>query len=337
MPDYIGHSSCGTGRAGTTPAPKQPPTTVKEVGLDTQVTLAALYALASAVGFALSTSLQHRVAGGAPSGGGVLGVFRFVLTRKVWILGATIGFLSLILHALALNNGAIALVQPIMISGVVLAVIFRAALDREVPPRSELAGVTLTAAALGCFLVVANPTAESVSDDRQAFIFWLVGLGGIGSLVLIANRIANRYGASFLLGCASGVCFGLTAGLLKMLSNDFGADGIMGVLTSWHLVAQVSTGLLGIAINQRAYQLAPLAVSMPVLNVVNVLVALTFGLIVFEEFPARHPVGIAVLALCLVLMGVGLRMLATVHPDAPKSELPDASTEADDTQIGNQR
>jgi hypothetical protein len=305
--------------------------------LDAQVTLAVLYALASAVGFALSTSLQHRVAGGAPSGGGVLGVFRFVLTRKVWVLGATIGFLSLILHALALNKGAIALVQPIMISGVVLAVIFRAALDRALPRRGEVIGVTLTAAALGCFLVVADPTAESLSDDHQAFLFWLAALGSIAVLVLSANRLSSRHLGSFLLGCASGVCFGLTAGMLKMLSNDFGADGLAGVITSWHLLAQVSTGLLGIAINQRAYQLAPLAVSMPVLNVVNVMVALTFGLIVFEEIPARHPAGVIVLSLCLVLMGVGLRMLANVHPDAPKSDSPATSPEADETQIGKEK
>lgn len=304
--------------------------------MDTQVTLAVLYALASAVGFALSTSLQHRVAGDAPTGGGVIGVSRFVLTRKVWILGATIGMLSLVLHALALNNGAIALVQPIMICGVILAVIFRAAMDRALPPHRELFGVTLTAAALGCFLVVADPTAESVADDRSAFFFWMAGLAVIALFVVAANRVGHQHFASFLLGCASGVCFGITAGMLKMLSNDFGADGLVGVLTSWHLVAQVGTGLLGIAINQRAYQLAPLAVSMPVLNVVNVLVSLTFGVIVFAEIPTRHPLGIAVLGLCLVLMGVGLRMLANVHPDA-KAVPTDPALGHTETEIGSER
>lgn len=304
--------------------------------MDTQVTLAVVYALASAVGFALSTSLQHRVAGDAPRGGGVLGVFRFVLTRKVWILGATIGLFSLVLHALALNNGAIALVQPIMICGVILAVIFRSAMDRALPPHRELLGVTLTAAALGCFLVVADPTAESVADDRNAFYFWIAGLVAISLIVALANRVGNQHFGSFLLGCASGVCFGITAGMLKMLSNDFGADGLVGVLTSWHLVAQVGTGLLGIAINQRAYQLAPLAVSMPVLNVVNVLISLTFGVIVFSEIPTRHPVGIAVLGICLVLMGVGLRMLANVHPDA-KSVPTDPTLGHTETEIGSER
>jgi len=283
--------------------------------VDTQVALAVLFALASAVGFALSTSLQHREAGDAPDGR-LVGVLRFVLTRKLWVLGAVIGFVALILHALALNNGAIALVQPIMVSGVVMAVLFRAAFDRAVPPPKELLGVTLTTLALGCFLVVADPRAESESDDRQALLLWLFGVLSIAALVFTANRLRSPVRASFLLGCASGVCFGLTAGLLKMISNDFGAEGVTGVLSSWHIYAQVGTGLTGIAINQRAYHLAPLAISMPVLNVVDVLVALAFGVIVFSEVPTRHPVGIAVLGLCLVLMGLGLRMLAHVHPEA---------------------
>ena len=75
--------------------------------MDTQVVLAVIFALASAVGFALSTSLQHREAGGSPDGR-LFGVLRFVLTRKLWVLGAIIGFIALTLHALALNNGAIA-------------------------------------------------------------------------------------------------------------------------------------------------------------------------------------------------------------------------------------
>lgn len=283
--------------------------------MDTQVALAVLFALASAVGFALSTSLQHREAGGSPDSR-VLGVLRFVLTRKLWVLGAVIGFIALILHALALNNGAIALVQPIMVSGVVMAVLFRAAFDRTVPPYRELVGVTLTTLALGFFLVVADPRAEADADERRAVLLWLIGVCAIAVLVFAANRLRSPVPASFLLGSASGVCFGLTAGLLKMISNDFGADGVIGVLSSWHLYAQVATGLTGIAINQRAYHLAPLAISMPVLNVVDVLVALAFGVIVFNEVPTRHPVGIAVLGLCLVLMGLGLRMLSHIHSEA---------------------
>lgn len=300
--------------------------------MDTQVVLSAFFALASAVCFAFSTSLQHRVAGEAPHGGGLIGIMRFVITRKVWILGALMGFVALILHALALNKGAIALVQPIIVSAVPLAVVFRAALDRTLPPRRELVGVTVTMVALGTFLVISDTTAESVANDRRAMIFWIASGVCAALLVVVASRIAKHGRAAFVLGMASGVCFGLTAGILKMLSNDFGADGLEGVLTTWHLVALVASGVAGVAINQRSYQLAPLSTSMPVLNVVDVLIALAFGIVVFDEVPTTNPIGIFMLAVCLVLMGVGLRMLAHAPPVDPKNSA--LEVEEADSEIG---
>ena len=286
--------------------------------MNADVVWAAGFALLSAFGFALSTSMQHRVAGGSPSGG-LAGVLRFVVAHPIWLTGAAIGGISLVFHALALNKGAIALVQPIMISGVVMAVIFRSAMDRHLPPRGELIAVTLTTAALGIFVVVADPTAGETYQDRTAFVFWLIGLGVIGLIVLAASRLGHPMRASALLGVGSGVCFGMTAGMLKLLSHDFADHGLVGILTSWHLLGQVLTGLLGVAINQRAYQLAALSVSMPALNVVSVLVSLVFGVLVFHEIPAETPSGIIALALCLLLMFLGLRMLASVHSDDPSA------------------
>jgi glucose uptake protein GlcU len=41
--------------------------------------------------------------------------------------------------------------------------------------------------------------------------------------------------------------------------------------------------------NQRAYQIAPLSFSMPVVNVVDIVVAILFGVLVFGEAPAHSP------------------------------------------------
>ena len=51
----------------------------------------------------------------------------------------------------------------------------------------------------------------------------------------------------------------------------------------------VGAGLLGTAMNQRAYQIAPLSFSMPVVNVVDIVVAILFGVLVFGEAPAHSP------------------------------------------------
>ena len=64
------------------------------------------------------------------------------------------------------------------------------------------------------------------------------------------------------------------------------------------------------AINQCAYQIAPLSASMPVINVVDVLVALLFGWVIFGEVPAHGAANLLTQAAALVCAAVGLRLIA---------------------------
>jgi hypothetical protein len=80
-----------------------------------------------------------------------------------------------------------------------------------------------------------------------------------------------------------------------------------------------SAGIVGTAINQRAYQIAPLAFSMPVVNVVGVLVAMVFGAFVFGEVPGHSPEGMAVQLIGLGVLAAGLREIARLAPTVEKS------------------
>jgi hypothetical protein len=58
----------------------------------------------------------------------------------------------MLLHAVALSLGAIALVQPLMLLEVVMAVAIRAALERKIPSAREFAAVGITVVGLATFL-----------------------------------------------------------------------------------------------------------------------------------------------------------------------------------------
>src|SRR5699024_12296545 len=109
-------------------------------GLETwNMTPVLVVAIASACGFALSTSLQHRVATHAPAHvTSTVRILRWVMLRPVWIAGALTGVAALGLHALALRLGSLSVVQPIMTSGVVLAVLVPAFPDLRLPSRRLL-------------------------------------------------------------------------------------------------------------------------------------------------------------------------------------------------------
>src|SRR3954462_3177672 len=103
-----------------------------------QAGVAVLVAIGSSAGFAVSNALQHRVAGTVPPARRrPLAVLGYLVHRRLWLLATAVSFTALLLHAAALRLGSIALVQPLMLVGVVLAVPLRAALERSRPTSAE--------------------------------------------------------------------------------------------------------------------------------------------------------------------------------------------------------
>lgn len=275
------------------------------------ILIAIATAIASAWGFAISTSLQHRAAGAAPATATTApALLRHLVRQPFWVLGLVMGGVALVLHAAALGMGAITLVQPIMISGVIFAIFVRAGLDRRRPTTAEIRSVSLTAAGLAAFLVAATPAPGDQQREGTAVVMTVTGLALVVLTAAVAMRLKRARTRALLIGMAAGVVFGLTAGLMKLLVGDLDAVGVTGTLTGWRVWALVIAGVLGIGLNQRAYQIAPLAASMPALNTVDVLVAMLFGVVVFGEIPAHTPLALMVQAVGLVAMVLGLRQIA---------------------------
>ena len=111
--------------------------------------LAVTLALLSAATFAISTSVQHQAAEKAPeSARSVLALLGYLVRRPVWLVGQFLATCAFALHASALHAGPIAVVQPIVVSGIVWAVPARAAISRRMPSVTELRAVLVTAVGL---------------------------------------------------------------------------------------------------------------------------------------------------------------------------------------------
>ncbi len=289
--------------------------------------LAVTLALLSAATFAISTSVQHQAAESAPeSASGLFRLLAYLVRRPAWLTGQALATCAFVLHAAALHAGPIAVVQPIVVSGIVWAVPARAALSRRMPEISELRAVLVTAAGLAVFLVASNPTAGTdAGQGVGTAALVLVGVAAAAVANLMASRVRNNpRRKAFFLGVVGGVLFGLVAGMLKLALQELDSDGIAGVLTAWPTYVLLLAGAGGVLTNQRAYRTAGLSASMPALNIVNGLTSLTIGFTVFSEVPRHSPLFLVIEAGALGCMAVGLWMLIQreeahlkdIHPEA---------------------
>lgn len=272
---------------------------------------AVLVAIVSAIGFSIANPIQHRAAGAAPEGSrGAVGLMLHLLRRPAWVLGTSLGIVSLVLHGIAVHLGALAVVQPIATSGMVFAVLGRPLLDRKAPTRREVVGAIVTAVGLTAFVIASNPDTKPKGDESATAIT-LVAVAVTVAFVLAyaARHQKSSNGRGVLIGCGSGVLFGALAGVLKLTAATVAHGGLIGAISHWPLYVLVVVGIGGVILNQHAYQRSPLSVTMPVLNVVDVLVAVGFGYAVFGEVPAHSPVAVIAEVVALVLMAAGVREL----------------------------
>lgn len=291
--------------------------------------LAIVFAIASALTTAGSTSVQHLAAGQAPdTARGLVGLLRHLITRPWWLIGQLLGVLAFAFHAAALRNGPIALVQPIVICGVVCAVLTRGAIARQWPSRRELGAVLLTGAALAAFLLASHPGEGSRDAFGWPFAALVTGCAALAYLgVALARRCVGSTARGFVLGAVAGVMFGLVAVLLKATTVIGARDGWSGALTTWPIYVLLLVGVSGVAINQLAYRTARLSASMPVLNVVDGAIALSFGYLVFNEVPRHNPVALGIEIATLPALFVGLWILASY--EAKSTEAPATEIEKD--------
>lgn len=273
--------------------------------------LAVTLALLSAATFAISTSVQHQAAEKAPeSAQSVVALLGYLVRRPLWLLGQLLATCAFALHASALHAGPIAVVQPIVVSGIVWAVPARAAISRRMPSVTELRAVLVTAAGLAVFLVASDPTAGEDASLGAGTIA-LIGLGVLvaGAAEVAAARASDRRRKAFFLGVVGGVLFGLVAGFLKLALQELNDGGLGAMLLAWPTYGVLLAGAGGVLTNQRAYRTAGLSASMPALNIVNGLTSLVIGFTVFSEVPRHTPLFLLIEAGALACMAAGLWML----------------------------
>jgi drug/metabolite transporter (DMT)-like permease len=266
--------------------------------------VAVIGALGSALCFAVSSVLQQHGASRAPRGSGLhLDLVGHLVRRPVWLLGMLAAVGTLVLQTLALSQGELVLVQPLLVTGLLFALPLSLLIERRRADLREWVWAAVLVAGLVAFLVGARPLSGPLLPDDERL--WQFGVGAVvlaGAVALLAG-LAGRRHRPVLLGAAAGLLFGVAAGLIKYCCALVATDGLGWVATSWPPYALVVVGAAGIVLNQAAYQSGPLSGALPALAICEPLTAVVFGLAVFGE-------RIEVNTGCVLAAGTGFLVMA---------------------------
>lgn len=277
----------------------------------------------AATAYAVSATLKHLSAEQVSDAGGLgaRSVGRFVaatVSHRLWLLGIVADVVGVTLHVLALRSGALAVVQPLLVSGLVIALVLRAYLGGRVQRRDIAWGGLLTVS-LAAFLIVAK---ASDRNDASADVAPAAFVGAAGAClavacVVLARRRQGRPGSAALLGLAVGTIDASTAAIMKSLTG-LASGGIGAVVASWQLYVVMVLGAGALLLNQLAFQAGPISASLPAIATTDPLLSIIIGVVVFDETFRHGPVALVVLLALLATLLTAVVALARIEP-APKT------------------
>lgn len=284
--------------------------------------------LASALAFAASSSLKHISAAAVPDAQGwhpgkLKAFVQATVRHRLWIAGIGCDVIAVALQIVALHFGGLAVVQPLLITGLLFALLFRRWHDPRQVSRSQLGWAVLVCAGLAAFMILAAGTATNQHVDRVPAAI----AGATGAVVALAcvvqgRRMSSRGGAAAVLGIAVGLIYAATAALLKAVTTIATTD-LDSLLSSWQLYLTIVLGAAGLLLNQLAFQAGPIAASLPATAAVDPMASIAVGVLVFDEHVRQIGWGLPLVA-SLIVLAAGVIQLARSAP------LADEVTERDE-------
>ncbi len=252
--------------------------------------ISVVAALLSALANAATTVLQRRAsvepeARNGPRGSGIrarAGRMLQPLRRPLWWGGTTAIVLSALLQVVALDTGKLSVVQPLLASELLFALLLMVFVFHNRPSGSTWVAFAMLAVGLALFLAAASP---SGGGGKAGGLRWLI-VGGCLIAAVVCLLLFGRSGSgavqAAMRGSATAACFAATAALIKEVTARF-SGGLVVVLTDWHLYAAAVAGLASMLLLQWTLRSGTLVASQPALTLGDALISVALGYLLFGE------------------------------------------------------
>ncbi|MGH3828929.1 MAG: DMT family transporter, partial [Pseudonocardiaceae bacterium] len=238
----------------------------------TMLFVAVPAAVAGAASFGLASAVQQRATKQVPTSGTLdPRLLLDLIRRPVWVLGVGTVIVGLSLQLVALAFGPLVLVQPLLVTGVLFGAVFSALLAHHRVDRLVVLGSLGCVAGLSAFLLLAHPTGPATQrpDYGGALVVLAITLG---VLILGCLAAAARFAGAVhvaALAAATGLLYGITAGLMKVVTGQFRAGGFTEVFGHPMLYVVCALGPMGFLLSQNTFQQGTLIA--PALAIITIL------------------------------------------------------------------
>jgi drug/metabolite transporter (DMT)-like permease len=277
-------------------------------------TVPVLFALLAAFSNALNVVTQHKASIGDPAHSKGWRFVLYLFRNPLWLFGWVALAGAFIFQAVALHNGKMSVVQPLLVTELVFALVLRWVWVHQV-----IRAVTWWAAAVVCvslaiFIAMSEPKGGDMIPTSGAWIAAIAATGGSAALLTLFGTRGSPVRRAVLTATAASVLWALVATFIKATTETLTQFGIGGMFTHWPVYALAVTGATAELINQVALHVGPLSASQPFLVIVDPMVSILLSVWVFGEHFDANTAHLAVAAVAFAVMCGAVTVLTHTAP-----------------------
>ena len=273
-----------------------------------------LFAFAAAFANALNLVTQHVASTAAPARDKGWRLALYLVRNPLWLFGVVAMIGSFVLQAVALYNGRLSVVQSILVTELIFSLVLgRLWLRRQVVP-AAWASASLTTLGLAVFLIMSEPKGGHAQATSQAWLPALLAFGVVTAVLTILARAGSPVRRAALYASSSGIVWALLATFMKSTTDLLEEHGVVATLQQGAIYGLIAAGIFGTILTQAALHYGPLAVSQPLMVIIDPFVSIILGIWLYGEHFIGGPLEITVGILGFGAMIVGVVFLAKTAP-----------------------
>jgi drug/metabolite transporter (DMT)-like permease len=275
---------------------------------------AIAFSLLAALCNAVSVLTRHVASTADPDRPTGLRLAGYLLRNPQWLAGTGAQVGAFAFQAVALQLGQLSVVQPLLVTELVMALVLRRVWIRQAIAWAAWAGAAATCAGLAVFIVAAEPRGGHSGPAGGHWAVVVVAYVAVVASLITLARAGSPARRAAMYGSAAGITWALEATFIKSATNDLAQAGLSGLFTGWPVYAVAVGGAAGVVIEQAALQNGPLRVSQPLLVIIDPIVSIVLSVWLFGEYFVINQGVLAAAAAGFLVMCAGVVVLSLTAP-----------------------
>lgn len=247
---------------------------------------------------------------------GTIALFHRLLRDRQWWVGSLVAGAGFGFQAAALGFGAVVLVQALLTTSLLFALLISARANHRRITRSQGFWAVLLAAAVTVVVTVGDPQAGTPRGSLHTWSIVVAVMGHALILCVLGARLFPGSAAALLLGLMSGSLWGLFSVLMKGVVDQLG-HGIPALLRAPEVYVWAVLAVAATAWEQSAFRAGPLTASLPAVTVAEPLVGSVLGVTVLGETLNTDTLGLLALGASVAVMAAATVALAHSQAATP--------------------